>query len=104
MIKGLEVTVKGTELRGLCETRAAYLEKRSGEYAKQAALFPDDQHDTSPGASNTSSPRKNLQDKADDYSDRGRQMRFIAGHLVDAEDYQLDMGDLATLGITKRGY
>ena len=105
MIEGLQATISGTELKHLCESRAAYRQSRAELYQSQAEAIKEDASDTlhEPG-SNSSSPRKGLIQKATEHSDEAAELRFIAAHLKANEDYQLGKSDLHRLGICRAAY
>lgn len=105
-IEGLQSSVSGVELRRLCAARAEHHAKRSAEYRKQSEMFPDDANDESQlnAGKSSSSPRRDLLNKADDHADRGKFLAFVGEHVGHEETYDLSKSDLATLGIIKSGY
>lgn len=102
MIEGLKVTVPGTELRGLCNKRADHHRARSKVYAEQIASMEKNEVE---GMNYTGGdPKRALRDKLEQHESEAGEMDFIAGHLVDGEQYLLDQSALAKLGIAKSRY
>lgn len=102
MIEGLKVTVGGTELRGLADSRAEYHEERSAVYAEQIASMKGAQVEGM-GYSG-GDPVTALEGRKAKHDDEGRELRFIASHLNVQEIYLLDRDALTRLGIVASRY
>ncbi len=102
MIEGLKVTVEGSELGELCESRAVHHESRAETYAKQIVSMNEDKIE---GMNYTNGdPVKTLEDRKSHHEGEAAELRFIAGHLVATEQYLLERSDLQKLGICKSRY
>lgn len=103
MIEGLNVTVKGPELRELCESRVEHHVERAAVYRGQIASMRAAQVEGVPNMSN-GDPVLALESRLKQHENEGREMRFIANHIDTSETYLLDRGDLERLGIVASRY
>lgn len=102
MIEGLKVTVKGTELRELCERHADYHSGRATKYDSNLKALERDEIEGMNYSGGD--PKKAMQDRHDKHAAQADELRFIATHLVPNEDYLLDTNALARLGIVKHPF
>jgi hypothetical protein len=104
MIEGLKVTIAGTELVTLCESRAKYHDSRAGFYAAQKEALPDIDENV-PTFSNVSKrPQDMMQERIASHNAEAAELRFLAAHIKTDESYLLGREDLSKLGIVQRGY
>jgi hypothetical protein len=102
MIEGLKVTVKGGELRDLCDQRSKHHDERATVYEKQIA---DMNANAIEGMQYTNGdPVKALQERRTQHLSEAREMHFIATHIDPTESYLLDRDALHRLGITANRY
>ncbi|MFZ4596415.1 MAG: hypothetical protein ACOYOF_19320 [Verrucomicrobiaceae bacterium] len=99
MIEGIIVTIPGTELQQLCQTRTTHHRERVTAYAQQIQSMKD--NDIEGMNYSGGDPLRNLTDRMGQHEDEAREMEFIASHIDLAESYRLSRDDLSRLGICK---
>lgn len=108
MIKGLKATVRGDELRDLCEKRAAHHRGREQVYREKIALLdgvdmPNAQESGGRGlagmlSSGGRDPVAEFKERQKSHASAAAELSFIAGHIDVNETYQLDRNELAQIG------
>lgn len=99
MIEGIVVTLSGTELKKLCQDRAAHHHKRAKVYAEQIKGMK--RNNIEAAQVTGGDPVANLASRMDRHTDDAAEMEFVAGHLDLKEKYRLERDDLSRLGICK---
>lgn len=98
IIEGLKVTIAGTELKKLAQTRAAFHLERAKFYTKTKSQLPDD--DAAVAASNSGKrPEEMMQERIRTHNQEASEFVFIADHLDIKAKYILDRTDLYRLGV-----
>jgi len=92
MIEGLKLTIAGTEVAELARAEAARLKEKAASIRKVSTIAAG-QDD------NMNSNIRNMDERASGFDAKAQELSFIADHLVLAETYQLDSGDLRLLGV-----
>jgi hypothetical protein len=102
MIEGLKVTIAGTELRDLCETRSKYHLNRVQGYKTKLEQVKG--LDLSGSGKSSVDPTEEIENKIREHDLSAAELQFIADHLDTHESYLLDRNDLYKLGVTSRSY
>jgi hypothetical protein len=105
MIEGLKVTIDGSELKTLCDTRAKFHDERARFYEQQKEALPDiDETMTGFSISNSKRPQEMMQERIASHKAEAAELRFIGAHINMEESFLLGRDDLQKLGIVSRGY
>lgn len=103
MIEGLKITVPGTELKELCLKQSAHHKSRAEFYTKQRDTMAEVGITDENSLSNVS-PKRQINDKVKEHMILADELKFIAEHLIESEQYLLDRGDLIRLGLGSRQF
>lgn len=109
MIEGLQIDVKGSELKKMLEDRLKYHKDKSkalqGNLEKLADIEKTmDAEAEAIGKFSNASPRGSLESTIKKHKDQSIYFKFMADHVVVDETYRLTEADLYKLGIQGRDY
>jgi hypothetical protein len=95
MIEGLKVTISGSEVRELATKRAACHAEKAEQYRNQLEALAGL---NVVGTSNR--PGDDAKARIIQHTEHAAEMQFIADHVDVNEQYILNSGDLARLGVS----
>lgn len=101
MIEGLNITIKGTELKQLCLKQAEHHRERATIYGEQLASM---EKAAIEGMNYSSGdPKRTVKEKQEEHLADAGEMDFIAAHVNEKEEFLLSTGDLKKIGVVRRG-
>lgn len=109
MIQGLQIDVKGSELKTMFENRLKYHADKATALQGNLEKLSDiektmDAEAESIGKFSNASPRSSLETTIKKHKDQTIYYKFMVDHVVVDETYRLAEADLYKLGIQERTY
>lgn len=109
MIEGLQIDIKGSELKTMLENRLKYHKDKAKALLGNLEKLTDiektmDAEAEAIGKFSNASPRSSLESTIKKHKDQSIYYKFMVDHVVVDETYRLSETDLYKLGIQGRDY